>query len=154
MAALAVTETLNHYLPADAEKFKIKWINDVHHSDRKISGALCTCHNIGNASFLSIGVGVNLNSSPVPGVSVHLHEIARLKEPINVDQFVRLLSSNLMTHFTQADLHGFEGELYEAVNSKLDFLGKKVKIFDETLTKVIITGVFKGINRFGHAKIL
>ena len=76
VAAHCISETLNEYLPSnDNQKFKIKWINDVYYQEKKVSGVLCTCTNIGSTSFLSMGLGVNLNSSPVEDTSICLKEI-------------------------------------------------------------------------------
>ena len=60
VAALAVTEALNSFLTAK-EGFKIKWINDVHYENKKVSGTLCVCQPSDNAIYLSVGIGVNLN---------------------------------------------------------------------------------------------
>ena len=76
----------------------------MHHENRKVAGTLCVCESSRDAMFLSIGCGVNLNSSPVPGTSVSLSELAG---EIDVDEFVSLLSSKIMTYFAQADKHGF-----------------------------------------------
>ena len=103
------------YMPAGAETFKIKWINDVHHADRKVSGALCQCENISSANFLSLGIGVNVNSSPVPGVSVCLKDIAMSEKDFSVSEFMNRLSERVMTRFMQADKNGFEEDLLESV---------------------------------------
>ena len=65
IAALSIAETLDLYTPEAEQPFKIKWINDVYHGDKKLSGVLCTCSNIDGARFLSLGLGVNLNFSPI-----------------------------------------------------------------------------------------
>lgn len=39
------------------------------------------------------------------------------------------------------------------VESKLMYLDEKVVIKDETLTKVLEEGIFRGLNKFGHAII-
>ena len=122
--------------------------------DRKVSGALCTCSSSGSGnSFLSIGLGVNLNSSPVPVTSVCLKEIIQ-ESNINVDRFVEELAKNVMSYFSKADRHGFEGQLLTKIESRLEFMNEQVNIYDGTLTTVIHTGKFIGINKYGHAKLL
>ena len=84
----------------------------MHHDNLKVAGTLCVCETAENAIFVSVGVGVNLNSSPVPGTSMCLSELVG---NIDVDQFVELLSDRIMKYFAKADINGFEGELLEAV---------------------------------------
>lgn len=105
---------MNSYLPessgsrdGSADTIKIKWINDVNYLDKKVSGALCVCQNIASRNFLSIGIGVNVNFSPIPKISTSLKEITAASEEINVDDFVRRLAHNLISLFTEADKNGF-----------------------------------------------
>ena len=109
VAALAVADTLDSYI--SQPQFKIKWINDVHHLNRKLSGTLCTCTNIDTASFSSIGIGVNLNSSPLADTSICLRDITSASDEIDVDDFVERLADRVMLYFSHADKHGFAGEL-------------------------------------------
>ena len=69
IAALAIHKTISSYSGnLDA---KVKWINDVFVSGKKISGVLVTCQNgqEKDQSFfkLNVGIGVNLNSAPFEG---------------------------------------------------------------------------------------
>lgn len=123
----------------------------MHHIDKKISGALCACSTTGNTNFLSLGIGVNLNSSPVPEISTCLKEIAASESDISVESFIEELAGRVMRYFAQADRQGFEGELLESVQAKLEFLGEPVRILDEHLKDELHRGTFVGINRFGHA---
>ena len=86
----------------------------------------------------------------MPSTSVCLSE---LTGNVDVDEFVRLLAVRIMIYFAKADKNGFEGELLEAVQSRLEYLNEKVKIYDDALVEVLHTGTFEGINSFGHAKI-
>ena len=43
----------------------MKWINDVFYGDKKIAGMLCLSSNQGKETYLTVGIGVNLNSSPL-----------------------------------------------------------------------------------------
>ncbi len=63
--ALAVLETLRHYLPAD--KLKVKWPNDVYYGDMKIGGILIENSLLGNSfDYVIAGIGVNLNQVDFP----------------------------------------------------------------------------------------
>jgi len=118
-----------------------------------VSGVLCECQNQGNKNYLNVGIGININSSPIPGTSVCLKEIAGISDTINIDAFIDKLSSNLMAYLIEADKNGLTGSLMEFIESRLEFLNEEVDIFDETLTNVLHSGKFIGINRFGHAKL-
>ena len=158
VAALAVADTLDSYIKDVAgneqQKFKIKWINDVHHLNRKLSGTLCTCTNIDEASFSSIGIGVNLNSNPIADTSVCLQDVTATSDEIDVDEFVERLANRVVLYFSHVDKYGFVGELLLRITAKLDFMGEQVHIFDEALTNIIHTGKFIGINSYGHARLL
>lgn len=101
VTALAIYETLIHYLPEQKDAVKLKWINDVFINGKKVSGVLVACQNghfkSGKPCFrLDIGIGVNLNSSP-------LEESTCLKQingkAVNVDEFVDLLCINVVKKF-------------------------------------------------------
>lgn len=101
VTALAIYETLIHYLPEQKDAVKLKWINDVFINGRKVSGVLVACQNghfkSGKPCFrLDIGIGVNLNSSPLEG-STCLKQITG--QAINVDEFVDLLCVNVVKKF-------------------------------------------------------
>ena len=65
VAALSVAETCNDYLSDQPGKVGLKWINDVFYGDKKIAGMLCLSSNQGKETYLTVGIGVNLNSSPL-----------------------------------------------------------------------------------------
>jgi len=49
---------------------------------------------------------------------------------------------------------GFETGLKPKIEKRLMFLDQEVNIYDETLTNVLHSGTFKGLNEFGHALIV
>ena len=61
VASLSIAQTLNSYIIDGDQKASIKWINDVHYMNKKVSGALCQCENLGGDNYLTLGIGVNLN---------------------------------------------------------------------------------------------
>ncbi len=109
VTALAIHETIVKYLPDHKQDVKLKWINDVFIQGKKVSGVLVACQNghfkSGKPCFrLDIGIGVNLNSSPLEG-SACLKDLKG--EAIDVDQFVDLLCINVVKKFRQLDEEGF-----------------------------------------------
>ena len=122
--------------------------------NKKISGTLCQCTSHGQENYLSLGIGVNLHSSPVPNTSTNLSEILGQNSVVDIDEFVKKLAFNVVEKFGEADNNGFDGQLRNKVISMLELKGEKVNIFDNTLTKILDEGIFTGINRFGHAQIL
>ena len=60
VVALAVYETLNHYIDAG---LSIKWPNDILVEDKKISGILCESIDINEQKNIVIGVGINIKTA-------------------------------------------------------------------------------------------
>jgi hypothetical protein len=50
-------------------------------------------------------------------------------------------------------LKGFPTAIKPKIEHKLEFLNQEVNIFDNTLTKVLHSGTFTGIDDYGHALI-
>ena len=151
VASLAVADTLNSYLNNSEQRVRIKWINDLHYMNKKVSGTLCQCENADSEHYLTLGIGVNLNQSPVPDASTCLKEILGSNKQVNVDEFVERLSLKVVEKFSEVDRDGFEGKLRSRVTQMLEYKDEEVNIFDATLTNVLHRGVFTGINKFGHA---
>ncbi len=61
VAALAVHETINHYIDAPSA---IKWPNDVLAAGRKISGILLESGQDKDKAWLVVGIGINLAHAP------------------------------------------------------------------------------------------
>ena len=115
VASLSIADTLNSYIGDEDEKVRIKWINDVHYMNKKVSGTLCQCENLGGENYLTLGIGVNLNQSPIEGTSTCLKEILGKKSKVDIDEFVERLSERVIANFSQADREGFEGGLRDRV---------------------------------------
>lgn len=116
IAALAIHKTISSYSGnLDA---KVKWINDVFVSGKKISGVLVTCQNgqEKEQSYfkLNVGIGVNLNSVPFEG-SICLKDV--IGKIIDVDEFVDLLCANVAEKFFELDRDGFTGEFNPTKNT-------------------------------------
>ena len=88
-------------------------------------------------TYLTLGIGVNLNQSPIADTSTCLREIIASNVPIDVNEFVNKLATNVVEKFNEADRNGFEGNLRGRISLLLEYKGEQVKIFDDTLTKVL-----------------
>ncbi len=77
-AAVAVVETLNDLYKIDA---KIKWVNDIYISNKKLCGILCegVLNNESCYEKSIIGIGINVFKSPFP---VEISEIATSLEEV------------------------------------------------------------------------
>lgn len=75
VAALAVAETLKHYVPA--ERITLKWPNDVLLAGKKTAGILLESGQIHHQKYMIIGIGVNLTHHPegteFPATHVMVH---------------------------------------------------------------------------------
>ena len=108
---------------------KIKWINDVHFKNKKVSGCLCECSSQGKLNFIHVGIGVNLNSSPIPCLSTCLSQILGGKT-VDVDHFVERLSHYIVRGFSEAGKSGLTGPVKEKVERRLEYLNEEVVILD------------------------
>ena len=80
---------------------KLKWVNDVYLSDKKISGVLPKAVNRGDGmSFVWIGIGVNINCMPETNIEVtSLKQELNQFEDIPVLPFAHKLSENIINNF-------------------------------------------------------
>ena len=104
VAALSVAETCNSYLKDHDKKVGLKWINDVFYGDKKIAGMLCQSSVQGDEKYLTVGIGINLNTSPIES-GISLQEI--LKQKIDVQSFFEKLTINVVKNFKLLDIEGF-----------------------------------------------
>lgn len=82
-AAVAVTETLNELYDINA---KIKWVNDIYCSSKKLCGILCegVLNNQGFYEKSIIGIGINIFKSLFPddisNIAISLEEVVEKKK--------------------------------------------------------------------------
>jgi len=50
-------------------------------------------------------------------------------------------------------LKGFSVAVKPKIEHKLEYLNQQVNIFDESLTKVLYSGTFIGLDEYGHALV-
>lgn len=62
-AALSVCKALNEFFGIDA---KIKWVNDVFYTSKKICGILSECFAVNGKMLIAVGVGINLTTAEFP----------------------------------------------------------------------------------------
>ena len=149
MTAVAVYETLATF----SLKPDIKWANDVHINDKKISGILAETTETKSGLAVIVGIGINLKSSNFPT------EIAQTatsieqetEEPINIELLLENLTLNL--HKFYSILNGENGVVnirQKWAERSSYFTGKSVKVALENET---ITGTTRGIEENGALRV-
>lgn len=146
VVALAVTQTVRSYsVPAH-----IKWPNDVLVNGKKIAGILLESETSGTrASYVIVGIGVNLNTSLAQlSVDVRQHSTSLRKEHGSMIEYYEFLN----TLFLQFDryYHLFSAGKFEQIidewKKHSDTLGKSIRL--ET-TSDIIQGTAVDVDRSG-----
>ncbi len=144
---LAVLRTIKDY--ASTAPVVLKWPNDVLVDDKKISGILIESKTVNHqlAPFLIVGIGVNVNSTPV-------EQFASLKDCVHKDIDVDTFRDKLLEHFSiiydQLITEGFETLVEEWLANSYDkgrHIG--VKIGDKT-----VSGQFVDVDRFGYLRLI
>lgn len=151
--AWTVLQTLSNHAPAAAPHLSLKWINDVFLYDKKICGTLITADNVGQEYYYQVSMGVNLNVSP-PHLDAAIALADVTHQPIPVKAFAVALAVRFRA--TMAALFGAADareQIRAAIDATLQFKHQRVNIWDYQLTHVEHSGVFLGINAFGHARI-
>mmetsp|Transcript_27577 Transcript_27577/g.28714 ORF Transcript_27577/g.28714 Transcript_27577/m.28714 type:complete len:345 (-) Transcript_27577:47-1081(-) len=158
--SLATKDSLNQYLVETAENnpeaissneanFKLKWMNDVVHFNKKISGLLISSSSTGKTMKFVISVGVNLNKAPtVDQATCCLKDFTRA--PVNIEEFYRIYMVNLNYRLTQLIDNKEEKEILEEINESLVMKNSEVVIVDTiNQNKNLHTGILKGVNSQG-----
>lgn len=101
LVSLVTLRVLRSVLPADADRFRIKWPNDIYFDDRKVGGILIE-HQLSPSHILRtiVGVGLNVNQrqfvsdapNPVSLCQIAHHDFAR--RPL-LEQWVALLTEGM-----------------------------------------------------------
>lgn len=101
LVSLVTLRVLRSVLPADADRFRIKWPNDIYFDDRKVGGILIE-HQLSPSHILRtiVGVGLNVNQrqfvsdapNPVSLCQIALHDFDR--RPL-LEQWVALLTEGM-----------------------------------------------------------
>lgn len=148
-AAIAVYETLKVFgLRPD-----IKWANDVHVDDKKISGILAETAEMPGGLAVVVGIGINLKSSAFPA------EIARIatsiedetEEFVNIELLLETLTTNLNVYYSVLTAeNGAENIRRMWAERSSYFNGKSVKV---ALGNETIIGTTRGIEENGALRV-
>jgi biotin-(acetyl-CoA carboxylase) ligase len=158
--AQALDEELKNVIGAETDSSSsslttLKWINDVFLHDKKVCGTLISADNVGMDYYYQVSMGVNVNVAPVQDLSISLHHVLSTPNPIPVEPFAvalaRRFKQNMEVLFGASE-SGRE-QIRAAIDAKLQFKHQRVNIWDHQLEKIEHSGVFVGINAFGHARI-
>jgi BirA family transcriptional regulator, biotin operon repressor / biotin---[acetyl-CoA-carboxylase] ligase len=144
-SGLAIAKTLEDR----GFKPKLKWPNDIILNNKKVGGILCESEikkNIIN-SFI-IGVGLNVNETVNDFPKELQYKATSLFIETN-NSFQRELISAIITTYLERSLENFDSTISQWLLF-CGHLGKKVS-FNYRGNKH--TGIFKGINKKGHAQI-
>lgn len=144
-------QVLETYVKDRVNVPKMKWVNDVFMGGKKISGVLPKAENKGEVGYVWIGIGVNINLAPIEG-STCLKEQLNSTEDLDVTQFISKLNDRLFENISRLKEGGFN-VLKDSIEQKLEYVGEQINIYDLQLQNVLHTGVFKGIDNFGHVML-
>lgn len=117
LTSLAVNKTIHDYIPNI--KTKLKWPNDILIKGQKCCGILIETLSLSENTIdsLAIGIGVNLNSSPIKGsTNINCHGLG----DIDLLLFRNRLLDNFSQYYTLWQKHGFEKFLNEWLSYSYD----------------------------------
>lgn len=139
VCGLSVAETVDSFVFS-----RIKWPNDVFIGNKKVAGILIET----NKDFITIGIGVNLNTKSFPPELKHYATSIFLEtqREVNFFEFTQLLLENLSRNLLVFRSEGFE-PFVELINRKLLWKGKRVIIDRRECGKLL------GVNPKGLAVI-
>jgi BirA family biotin operon repressor/biotin-[acetyl-CoA-carboxylase] ligase len=155
VVAVAIGEMLYKILPKD-KIINYKWPNDVLINDKKISGILLESlliKNSLNPSHLIIGVGINVESTPLLKNQANYLATSLFEESIE-DVDVNKVIDEFMKSFI-CWLNIWEKEGFSSIRKK--WL-ERCKAIDEVITVVFgnnrISGIFKDITESGALRVI
>lgn len=150
MSAVAVFETLKEIYKIQPD---IKWANDIHINDKKISGILAESADTNKGLAVIIGIGINLNSKNFPP---ELDEIATsIEDETGKDPNINKLLENLTKQISKfyelfQSENGAEKTRDEWTKRSSYAFGKEVQASLENET---IIGTTRGIEENGALRI-
>lgn len=153
VTALAVYDTIIYLAPAILHKFiYLKWPNDVligAATPAKISGILLEAINIHQRNYVIIGVGVNINHSPIniDQLTTNFREAGILiKES---EQLLDIFMINFSKYFSSWQQEGFS-KIRQYWLDRAYMLNKNISVNDGNSK---ITGIFKDIDQSGAIRV-
>lgn len=123
----------------------VKWPNDIFLGEKKLGGILCEMNaEIDRINFITIGVGINVNTRDLPSQATSL--FLNLKKKVAQVEIAKRILEEIENYYNQVKRFGFSNLLKEW--ERFCFLwGKrvKVKVFNE-----VIEGKAVGIDKNGY----
>jgi BirA family biotin operon repressor/biotin-[acetyl-CoA-carboxylase] ligase len=130
-------------------KPKLKWPNDIILNNKKVGGILCESEiESNNIKSLIIGIGLNINET----INDFPEQLQAKATSLSIEakySFQRELICAIIATYLERNLENFDSTISQWL-SFCGHLGKKVS-FNYRGNKH--TGIFKGINKKGHAQI-
>ena len=104
---------------------QVKWVNDIIVNGKKISGVLATAENEGGHCFMHLGMGININCSPMGDASTSLKEITKSESDIDLEPLVEQVATQLVSNHQLLKEQGF-GPLKAKIEDTLLYKGQLV----------------------------
>ena len=144
VSSLAVSDTLNHFLPNKA--ISVKWPNDIYCDKKKLSGILIeTSIKQQYISSIVIGIGINVNEqiTQIPTASSMLQEAGR---SFDLNEIFQILIENIEQYYLLLINESYE-ELFAQYLENM-FLRNKQHAFRDSTGE--FTGTITGITENGE----
>ena len=146
ITCLSIGNTVAKYINND-NLITYKWPNDVFLQGAKVSGTLLEIeHDKNGVPYLIIGIGININYTPI----INNYKTISIKDitnkEISVDYIIKDLLLYLAHYLEYYRLNKKQEIVFEWKN-KLLFLGENIEI---AYMNNKISGVFKGVNDDGY----
>lgn len=147
LAAVALSDVLEEYLPPENCKIKHKWPNDVLLNSKKVAGILIESESDaeGVAKLLVMGVGVNLAEAPDGAISLRDF----LPHPPLPEDFLERFLASLSHQMNKMKTEGFS-PLRADWLSRAKGLGEKIRV---RLPHECFEGIFEGLENDGALRI-
>lgn len=143
--AYSLATTLKKMFPDIAEKFSVKWPNDILLRDKKVAGILIEVQNLKDTekTFL-IGIGLNVNQTGFdPGIS---SRATSLRNELNYEiQREKILIEFMNFFYENVQLINSKRDLIKNWESQSAFINKKVR-FKQMEDSEIAEGIAKGLD--------
>ena len=141
LVAVSIHETICNFVNP-LNKIKIKWPNDILVNEEKISGALIENTIGANKKYTIIGIGININSSPILTEYKTSHINKYLKKDVSVNEvFLKLkdILENKLTNYSKTYIEEIRSEML----SKSWKLNEKISYKSNAIDG---SGIFQGIS--------
>lgn len=147
LAAVALSDVLEEYLPPENCKIEHKWPNDVLLNSKKVAGILIESESDaeGVAKLLVIGVGVNLAEAPDGAISLRDF----LPHPPLPEDFLERFLVSLSHQMNKMETEGFSALRADWL-FRAKGLGEKIRV---RLPHECFEGIFEGLENDGALRI-